>query len=88
MSAGTTQLVAMLKRERDNDAPKLSLLLCESFFAVYLSVLIHALTFYETNVLYRLTALEFKDRMWSTLFGGGIKTLVKQRVSSVAEGNS
>lgn len=85
---GTTQLKAMLMRERDSDAPKLPLLLCESLFAVHLSVLIHALTFYETNVLYRLAVLQFKDKMWSTLFGGGTRVIVKQRNTSTSEGES
>lgn len=76
----------MLLRERDSDAPKLPLLLCESLLSVYLSVLIHALSFYETNVLYRLVAHEFNEDMWSTLFGGGLKILVKPSESSSSEG--
>lgn len=75
----------MLLRDRDSDAPKLSLLLCESLFAVYLSILIHALTFYETNVLYRLSVHTFSEKMWSTLFGGGVKQIVRPRVISTSE---
>ena len=82
---GTIQLIAMLLRDRDSDAPKLSLLLCESLFAVYLSILIHALTFYETNVLYRLAVHTFSEKMWSTLFGGGVKTVIKPRTISQSE---
>lgn len=85
--AGTTQLISMLMRERSDEdtSPKLSLLLCESLFAVYASVLIHALTFYETNVLYRLAVHTFNQKMWSALFGGGVKTVVKQRTTSFNE---
>jgi len=60
-------------------------MLCESLFAVYLSILVHALTFYETNVLYRLAAHTFNESMWSTLFGGGSKTILKQRTTSERE---
>ena len=87
-STGAAQLTSMLMRERDSDAPKLPLLLCESLFSVYLSVLIHALTFYETNVLYRLVAHEFTEHMWSTLFGGGLKTIVKPRSCSITDSES
>lgn len=88
MASGTTQLTAMLLRERDTDAPKLSILLCESLFSVYMSVLVHALTFYETNVLFRLAVHTFNEKMWSTLFGGGVKTVIKQRTISLNDSES
>lgn len=86
--SGVTQLIAMLMRERDADAPKLPLMLCESLFGVYMAVFIHALTFYETNVLFRLAVHTVSEKMWSVLFGGGVKNVIKQRTTSINDGTS
>lgn len=69
-------LRALLAREKDEDAPKLTILLAESLVAVYMCLLIYALAMYDANVLYRLTSHPFIERMWPALFGGGIKKLV------------
>ncbi|XP_064619402.1 dmX-like protein 1 isoform X3 [Lineus longissimus] len=70
---GVTSLRTLLQRERDEEAPKLNILLCESLIGVYMSLLIHAVTTYDANILYRLVAHPFNERMWSALFGGGTK---------------
>ncbi|XP_069954424.1 dmX-like protein 2 isoform X5 [Cherax quadricarinatus] len=74
---GVTSLLALVARERDEDTPKLNLLLCEAFVAVYLSLLIHGLVASDAYVLYRLVARPITEKDWATLFGGGVKKQLK-----------
>ncbi|XP_052793147.1 dmX-like protein 2 isoform X3 [Mya arenaria] len=74
---GVTSLRVLLAREKDEDSPKLNILLTESLFAVYVSLLINALATFDCFMLYRLTAHKFDAKMWSSLFGGGVKTILK-----------
>ncbi|XP_050731976.1 dmX-like protein 2 isoform X2 [Eriocheir sinensis] len=80
---GVTSLLALLARERDEDTPKLSLLLCEAFVAVYLSLLVHGVAASDAYVLYRLVARPVTDRDWATLFGGGVKKQLKVITANV-----
>jgi hypothetical protein len=75
--SGVSSLRALLARDRDDDAPKLTMLLCESLISVYMSLLIHALSMYDANLLFRLVAHPFTEGMWPILFGGGAKKLIK-----------
>lgn len=75
--SGVTSLLALVARERDEDTPKLNLLLCEAFVAVYLSLLIHGLAASDAYVLYRLIARPVTEKDWAMLFGGGVKKLLK-----------
>ncbi|XP_077556185.1 rabconnectin-3 alpha isoform X7 [Haemaphysalis longicornis] len=79
---GVQSLRALMARDKDEDGPRLHTLLCESFVAVYLSQLIHALASCDCHVLYRLVGQRFTQRTWSALFGGGAKKLL--RVSTAA----
>ncbi|XP_076053753.1 rabconnectin-3 alpha isoform X2 [Oratosquilla oratoria] len=74
---GVTSLLALIARERDEDTPKLTILLCEAYIAVYLSLLVHGIATCDAYVLYRLTAQPVGDKEWATLFGGGVKKLLK-----------
>ncbi|XP_052281684.1 dmX-like protein 2 isoform X4 [Dreissena polymorpha] len=74
---GVTSLRVLLAREKDEDSPKLNILLTESLFAVFVSLFINALTTYDCFILYRLTAHKFDMQMWSSVFGGGVKTIVR-----------
>nr|XP_045610736.1 dmX-like protein 2 [Procambarus clarkii] len=74
---GVTSLLALVARERDEDTPKLNLLLCEAFVAVYLSLLVHGLAASDAYVLHRLVARPLTEKDWATLFGGGVKKLLK-----------
>ena len=76
-ASGVSSLRALLAREKDEDCPRLNVLLCESLVAVYMSLLIHALSMYDANILYRLAGHTFTHTMWPTLFGGGVRKLVK-----------
>ncbi|KAH7963092.1 hypothetical protein HPB52_019555 [Rhipicephalus sanguineus] len=74
---GVQSLRALMARDKDEDGPRLHTLLCESFVAVYLSQLIHALASCDCHVLYRLVGQRFTQRTWSMLFGGGAKKLLR-----------
>ena len=66
-----------MAREKDEDSPKLNILLTESLVSVYVSLLINALATYDCHMLYRLTAHKFDQQLWSSLFGGGVKTVLR-----------
>ena len=70
-----------LAREKDEDSPKLNILLAESLVAVYMCLMIHALAMYEANIIYRLIAHPFHEKMWPALFGGGVKKLIQVTTS-------
>ncbi|XP_052099551.1 dmX-like protein 2 isoform X2 [Mytilus californianus] len=74
---GVTSLRVLLAREKDEVAPKLNILLCESMIAVYISLLVNALAAYDCHMLYRLVAHRFHQQLWAALFGGGVKTALK-----------
>ncbi len=71
----------LLAREKDEDSPKLNILLAESLVAVYMCLMIHALAMYEANIIYRLIAHPFHEKMWPALFGGGVKKLIQVTTS-------
>jgi len=82
-----TSLRYLLAKEKDEDSPKLNILLTESLFAVYVSLLINALATYDCFMLYRLVAHKFDMNMWSSLFGGGVKTVVRLDKTSPRPGS-
>lgn len=79
---GVTSLRVLLAREKDDAAPKLNILLCESMTAVYVSLLVNAMVAYDCHMLYRLVAHRFSQQLWAALFGGGVKTAVKLSTST------
>uniref|UniRef100_A0A182QT69 RAVE complex protein Rav1 C-terminal domain-containing protein n=1 Tax=Anopheles farauti TaxID=69004 RepID=A0A182QT69_9DIPT len=78
---GVTNLRALLAREKDEDTPRLNVLLCESFVAAYMALFVYALTTCDSHILYRLAGQSFADSSWSTLFGGGVKKLLRKATS-------
>ena len=74
---GVTSLRVLLAREKDEAAPKLNILLCESLMAVYISLLVNAMATFDCHMLYRLVVHRFEHQMWAALFGGGVKTALK-----------
>lgn len=74
---GVTNLRALLAREKDEDTPKLNILLCESFVATYMSLFVYALWSCDSHILYRLVGQRFDNSTWSCLFGGGVKKLLR-----------
>ncbi|XP_011309847.1 dmX-like protein 2 isoform X2 [Fopius arisanus] len=74
---GVTNLRALLAREKDEDTPKLNILLCEAFVATFMSLFVYALSSCDSHILYRLVGHRFDNNTWATLFGGGVKKLVR-----------
>ncbi|XP_076465247.1 dmX-like protein 2 isoform X2 [Babylonia areolata] len=74
---GVTSLQCLLVSGKDEDAPKLHVLLCEALLSVYVSLLINGLAMFETQILYRLLANRLDQHTWGTLFGGGCRTALK-----------
>ncbi|KFB47233.1 AGAP010490-PA-like protein [Anopheles sinensis] len=82
---GVTNLRALLAREKDEDTPRLNVLLCESFVAAYMALFVYALTTCDSHILYRLAGQNFTDSSWSSLFGGGVKKLLRKATSQTAQ---
>lgn len=74
-----TSLISLLTSAREEDQPRLSVLLCEAVVAVYLSLLIHGLGTHSSNELFRLAAHPLNNRMWAAVFGGGAKVIIKPK---------
>lgn len=78
---GVTNLRALLAREKDEDTPRLNVLLCEAFVATYMSLLIYALCSCDCHILYRLAGQKFSNKTWASLYGGGVKKLLRKATS-------
>uniref|UniRef100_H3CVW1 Dmx-like 2 n=1 Tax=Tetraodon nigroviridis TaxID=99883 RepID=H3CVW1_TETNG len=76
---GVSSLISLLASAREEDQPRLSVLLCEAVVAVYLSLLIHGLGTHGSNELFRLAAHPLNNRMWAAVFGGGAKVIIKPK---------
>ena len=74
---GVTSLRALLDRDKDDDIPNLCVLLCETYVAVYMSLLLYGLSTCDCHILYRLVSQSPSQNSWTQLFGGGTKKLVK-----------
>lgn len=80
---GVTNLRALLAREKDEDTPRLNVLLCEVFTASFMSLLVYALATCDCHILYRLVGQRFSDSSWALLYGGGVKKLLRKATSHV-----
>lgn len=79
LSAGVSSLISLLTSAREEDQPRLNVLLCEGVMAVYLALLIHGLGTHSSNELFRLAAHPLNNRMWAAVFGGGAKVVIKPK---------
>lgn len=84
---GVTSLRALLAREKDEDTPKLNILLCEAFVASYMSLFVYALASCDSHILYRLVGHYFDNNTWACLFGGGVKKLLRVASTSGQSGS-
>lgn len=75
---GVTNLRALLAREKDEDTPRLNVLLLESFIATFMALLVYALATCDCHILYRLVGQDFTSATWALLFGGGTKKLLRK----------
>jgi hypothetical protein len=78
---GVTSLRALLDREKDDEAPNLVVLLCETYVAIYMSLLCYALASCDAQILYRLVAQKITPNYWSHIFGGGAKKVINVETS-------
>ncbi|XP_066150653.1 dmX-like protein 2 isoform X3 [Euwallacea fornicatus] len=74
---GVTSLRALLAREKDEDTPRLTVLLCEAFTATYLALLLYGLVTCDCVILFHVTAHKLEGDVWGKLFGGGVKKLLR-----------
>ena len=79
LSAGVSSLISLLTSAREEDQPRLNVLLCEAVVAVYLALLIHGMGTHSSNELFRLAAHPLNNRMWAAVFGGGAKVIIKPK---------
>uniref|UniRef100_A0AAV2LNI5 RAVE complex protein Rav1 C-terminal domain-containing protein n=1 Tax=Knipowitschia caucasica TaxID=637954 RepID=A0AAV2LNI5_KNICA len=76
---GVSSLISLLASTREEDQPRLNVLLCEAVVAVYLALLIHGLGTHNCNELFRLGAHPLNYRMWAAVFGGGAKVIIRPK---------
>ncbi|CAK6975488.1 dmX-like protein 2 isoform X1 [Scomber scombrus] len=76
---GVSSLISLLTSAREEDQPRLNVLLCEAVMAVYLALLIHGLGTHSSNELFRLAAHPLNNRMWAAVFGGGAKVIIRPK---------
>ncbi|XP_018327674.1 dmX-like protein 2 isoform X2 [Agrilus planipennis] len=74
---GVTSLRSLLAREKDEDTPRLTVLLCESFTAVYMVLLLYGICTMDAVILFHVTGHVFTVETWGKLFGGGTKKLLR-----------
>lgn len=74
---GVSSLISLLKKRQDEESPRLNILLTESLLSVYMSLLCYALAMFDAIIFYRLVGHPLIDSIWSVLFGGGLKKLVR-----------
>ena len=82
---GVTNLRALLAREKDEDIPRLNVLLTEAFVATYIALFIYALSACDCHILYRIAGQTFSDLSWATLYGGGVKKLLRNPTKSMQQ---
>lgn len=63
---GVTSLQALLTCEKDEDTPKLTIVLCEAFTATYLALLLYGLATCDCDILYHVTGHNFDKATWGT----------------------
>ncbi|XP_044049742.1 dmX-like protein 2 isoform X7 [Siniperca chuatsi] len=76
---GVSSLISLLTSAREEDQPRLNVLLCEAVVAVYLALLIHGLGTHSSNELFRLAAHPLNNRVWAAVFGGGAKVIIRPK---------
>ncbi|GFS07033.1 DmX-like protein 2 [Elysia marginata] len=74
---GVASLKVLLAREKDDDSPRINIMLTEALISVYMSLLISGLSMYDSQMLYRLVANKLDTQTWNALFGGGNKMAIK-----------
>ena len=61
---GVTSLRALLAREKDEDTPRLTVVLCEAFTATYLALVLYGLSTCDCVILFHVTGHVFNTDVW------------------------
>jgi hypothetical protein len=61
---GVTSLRALLAREKDEDTPRLTVVLCEAFIATYLALVLYGLSTCDCVILFHVTGHVFDQEVW------------------------
>lgn len=61
---GVTSLRSLLAREKDEDTPRLTVMLCEAFTATYLALLLYGLATCDCVILFHVTGHAFNQEVW------------------------
>lgn len=75
---GVRLLLSLLATEHKDNSTKLRIMLGEACVAVYLSLLALAWSNSQPNQLYRLVVNSLKSGMWGMVFGGGLRSALRQ----------
>ena len=73
---GVTALRSLLDRDKVDDTPGLVVLLCETYTAVYLALLVYGLATCDCHILYRLVTHAPSPAVWAQIFGGGARKIL------------
>ena len=73
---GVSALRSLLDRDKNDDTPNLNVLLCETYTAVYLSLLVYGLATCDCHILFRLVTQKPTTTVWAQIFGGGTKKVL------------
>ena len=79
---GVASLKGLLDRDKDDDTPNLNIFLCETYAAVYISLLVYGLATCDCHILYRLMVQKPNKSFWAQVFGGGTKKLLNVETSA------
>uniref|UniRef100_A0AAX7TRF8 RAVE complex protein Rav1 C-terminal domain-containing protein n=1 Tax=Astatotilapia calliptera TaxID=8154 RepID=A0AAX7TRF8_ASTCA len=79
---GIASLIRLLSSAGEESQPGLAVLLCEILTAVFLSLFVHGMTTHSCNELFRIMAHPLNSKLWVTVFGGGARIPVIEKLSS------
>ncbi|XP_075875590.1 dmX-like protein 1 isoform X2 [Nelusetta ayraudi] len=81
---GIASLIRLLNSAGEESQPGLAVLLCEILTAVFLSLFVHGLATHCGGELFRIVGHPLSSKLWVTVFGGGARIPVMERVNSPA----
>lgn len=84
LSPGIVSLIRLLSSAGEESQPGLAVLLCEILTAVFLSLFVHGLATHCSSELFRIVGHPLNSKLWVTVFGGGARIPVIEKVNSPA----
>ncbi|KAK5932313.1 hypothetical protein CgunFtcFv8_004030 [Champsocephalus gunnari] len=80
---GIASLIRLLSSAGEESQPGLAVLLCEIVTAVFLSLFVHGMATHSSNELFRIVAHPLNSQLWVSVFGGGARTPVIEKPTSL-----